>query len=300
MRNYDIVLDLKLSDQGLDDIWFYQGDLGGTLTVTLQEEGKPLLIPEGGQVMCFFERKDKQVVQRELTLQPPKTSEYVVNIDTAILEVVGKIKCEVKVYHEDCCRTTFSSFNITCKKSMSIESSVDTPEKLDLINTVNAHAKLLQDINLYLESNTADKEQINTKILDITTNLSQVLKYVTDVEQKVDNNQINITKSMELMTTQFNEVIRQLNEDNNTKFQQVIESHNKLVQDVNTFVQSLNKSISDLSTSTDTRFQQVGEAIEDLQLNKVSIIVSEELPDTTGLPLGTLCVLKYIPPEPEV
>lgn len=310
-RNYDVVLDSTSSDHGLEEMWFYQGDIGGTLTIFLHEAGLPMNLPPDGKVMCFFERKDKNIVQRELQLLTRSESKYVATIDNAILEVAGKVKCEVKVYHCEN-RTTFATFEITSKKSMSIEDGVDTPEKYDLMQTVmqqglrldgvdqslqlnqEAHDSFIESLNshkqaidnlreLYENANT----EIDNNLEEVSNNLNQLQ---TSFEQSLstlantvsDNIQASNNRISELDTRTYNSF-----EEFNNKLQEFEASTGLKFEDVL-------KTFTDLSDMTQQSFNNVANQIETLRVSKVSIIESVEEPDTTDLPVGTLWIKPQI------
>lgn len=313
-RNYDVILDSTVSDHGLDEMWFYQGDIGGTLTIFLHEAGLPMALPPDGKVMCFFERKDKNIVQRELTLLARSESKYVANIDNAILEVAGKVKCEVKVYHCEN-RTTFAQFEITSKKSMSIESGVDTPEKYDLIQTVLKHGIRLDGVDESLRLNSEAHEEFARNILAHQQALDNLSKLLTDTDTKLDNKVIEINKSITTLQTSFeqsltllaNNVATDISNTNNS----ITELGNSTSATFNEFNQKILEfekatglkfeevlqTYTNLSNATDQSFQAVNEYLDSLSINKVSIIESSEEPDTTNLPVGTLWIKPQVVQE---
>lgn len=293
-RNYGVILDSKSSDHGLEEMWFYQGDTGGTLTIFLYEGGKPMDLPPHGKVMCFFERKDKQIVQRELPLVTRGESKYVANVDASILEVAGKVKCEVKVYHCEN-RTTFTSFEFTAKKSMSIEGSPDTPEKLDLIQTVSRHGEHINDIGDELHRNHQDKVELGNLFNQHNNSILELYKLVNELDGKVGDNHKEVLHKIGEVEKSFNEVLIELAKNVNNRFDATDIRIQAFEEATGVKFAEVAAIFAEMGTAIDNNFTSVSAYLQYLQLNKVTIITSEEKPDTTNLPLGTL----WIKPQPQ-
>lgn len=315
-RNYDVILDSTVSDHGLDEMWFYQGDIGGTLTIFLHEAGLPMALPPDGKVMCFFERKDKNIVQRELTLLARSESKYVANIDNAILEVAGKVKCEVKVYHCEN-RTTFAQFEITSKKSMSIESGVDTPEKYDLIQTVLKHGIRLDGVDESLRLNSEAHEEFARNILAHQQAINNLRQLLTETDTKIDNNMEEVNNNLNQLQTAFEKSLSTLAntvsnniqaaniriDELDTKTSDSFAEFNTKLQEFETATgvkfEDVIKAYNTLYNMTEQTFHHVADQIDTLAISKVSIIESEEEPDTTDLPVGTIWIKPQLTAEPE-
>lgn len=328
-RNYDVVLDSTSSDHGLEEMWFYQGDIGGTLTIFLHEAGLPMNLPPDGKVMCFFERKDKNIVQRELQLLTRSESKYVATIDNAILEVAGKVKCEVKVYHCEN-RTTLATFEITSKKSMSIEGGVDTPEKYDLIQTVmqqglrldgvdqslqlnqEAHDSFVESLNAHQQAIDNIRQLLNDTDVKIDNSVEAVNNSIAETNTAMDNKVSEINTALDQLEQSFSQSLSTLANsvadniaDTNDKISQLDtktansfeEFNNKLLEfetATGLKFEDVLKTYATLSNMTEQTFHWVGDQLDTLAVNKVSIIESEEEPDTTNLPVGTLWIKPQI------
>lgn len=328
-RNYDVVLDSTSSDHGLEEMWFYQGDTGGTLTIFLHEAGLPMNLPPDGKVMCFFERKDKNIVQRELQLLTRSESKYVATIDNAILEVAGKVKCEVKVYHCEN-RTTFGTFEITSKKSMSIEGGVDTPHKYDLIQTVmhqglrldgvdqslqlnqEGHDSFVESLNAHQQAIENIRQLLNETDVKIGNNLEAVNNSIEETNKSIDNKVSEINTALDQLEQSFTQSLSALANsvadniaDTNDKISQLDTKTANSFQEFNTKLlefetatglkfEDVLKTYTALSNMTEQSFNNVSDQIDALSATKVSVIESVEEPDTTHLPVGTLWIKPQI------
>lgn len=317
-RNYDVVLDSTSSDHGLEEMWFYQGDIGGTLTIFLHEAGLPMNLPPDGKVMCFFERKDKNIVQRELQLLTRSESKYVATIDNAILEVAGKVKCEVKVYHCEN-RTTFGTFEITSKKSMSIEGGVDTPEKYDLIQTVlhqglrldgvdqslqlnqEAQNSFVESLNAHQQAIENIRQLLNETDVKIGNNLETVNNSIEETNESIDNKVSEINTALDQLEQSFTQSLSTLANsvadniaDTNDKISQLDTKLLEFETATGLKFEDVLKTYTALSNMTEQSFNDVLDQIDALSATKVSVIESVEEPDTTHLPVGTLWIKPQI------
>lgn len=296
-RNYDVVLDSTSSDHGLEEMWFYQGDIGGTLTIFLHEAGLPMNLPPDGKVMCFFERKDKNIVQRELQLLTRSESKYVATIDNAILEVAGKVKCEVKVYHCEN-RTTFATFEITSKKSMSIEGGVDTPEKYDLIQTVMAQGLRLDEVDESLQLNNEAHESFVQSLHSHQEAINNLRQLLVDADTKIDTNIEEVNNNLSVLQTSFEQSLSSLATTLSNNIQLANSRIDELNSSTSNSFQEFTTKFEELGTDTEVRFSDVSNQVNTLATTKVSVIESEEEPDTTDLPVGTLWIKPQVIAEP--
>ena len=328
-RNYDVVLDSTSSDHGLEEMWFYQGDIGGTLTIFLHEAGLPMNLPPDGKVMCFFERKDQTIVQRELQLLTRSESKDVATLANAILEVAGKVKCEVKVYHCEN-RTTFGTFEITSKKSMSIEGGVDTPHKYDLIQTVmhqglrldgvdqslqlnqEGHDSFVESINAHQQAIENIRQLLNETDVKIGNNLETVNNSIEETNESIDNKVSEINTALDQLEQSFTQSLSTLANsvadniaDTNDKISQLDTKTANSFEEFNTKLlefetatglkfENVLKTYTALSNMTEQSFNDVLDQIDALSATKVSVIESVEEPDTTHLPVVTLLIKPQI------
>lgn len=270
MRDYKLKLDVMDSEFEFDELWFMKGDMGGYIELELKDNNT-LMDLSNSSVIAIFEKKDKTVTQKEVDILDLENSIIKLDMLNSIIDVVGKVKCFIKIYKGESV-TTFSPFTITVKKSISLDDVVDSYTELDILQIVNRNTenitintegikKVSNDLEALSESVNDDIYTVNENIVKLEENSSEAIKIVKEEIETLSKNTTEDLKDLSKNT---------------------IEKLDNLSGDIENVVESLNP---------------INNNIKELQDNKANIIISLEEPDTTNLKIGTIWIKPVVVDE---
>lgn len=212
MRDYNLKLDIMDSEINIDELWFIKGDSGGYITLELTDN-QEIIDLSNSSVIAIFEKKDKTITQKEATIVDLENSKVQVDMINSIIDVPGKVKCFIKIYKGESV-TTFSPFNITVKKSISMDDVVESYTELDILQIVNRNTEEIENLSKDLEnlSNAANEEfdNLNTNILNLEENLNNEIKLINE---DIDNLYKETKKTIEDLSNDINNSLNPIKKD---------------------------------------------------------------------------------------
>lgn len=324
MREYLLKLDLLTQDYGLEDIWFMQGDIGNKLYIHLYDDTLPIDL-SGMRVVAFFENKQKQVSEKEVTIIEGENGVCELDVTNSILSVPGKIKVEIKLYKGEELKQTFFPFNIVSKKSIDVDNGILATTDLDVLHTINKNTTDIEELFEGLASTNIDvgnkhtlaMEEINkvsTQLQEDVSNkhtmaMDEISRVATQLQEDVATLNRSIESNVTQLNTSLTESIKNLSDNVGLSLEEVKTSientTTELTGMINTNVESINNTINeaistinkyveDTKSSIELELQNTATHLEnqvqELDVNKIDVIISEVEPDVEGLRLGTIWI----------
>lgn len=306
MRDYNITLDISKEDNNVEDVWFIQGDIGGKLYFTLLDNSVPIDLT-GISVIAFFENKNKEVSEKNITITDNLTGKGELEISNSILSIPGNIKVEVKLYKGLDLKATFSPFNIKSKKSIDVDNSIQATKELDVIQEIKDNAtnilelkKSLTDTENKINGNIADlSTSVDTKLLALSNNVNLTIEDLknaltlsindlsSDTDLAITTLGSNLSDSITKLANYVDDTVLIINDTINTTVTNVNNTISETVAVVN---KTIEDNISNINTTIESNITTINNSIDTLNKGKVDIIVSEQEPETEGLALGTIWV----------
>lgn len=210
MRDYNLKLDILDSEINIDELWFIKDDVGGYITLELRDN-EEFIDLSNSSVIAIFEKKDKTITQKQVTVIDPKNSIVKLDMLNSIIDIPGKVKCFIKIYEGENV-VTFLPFSITVKKSISMDDVIESYTELDILQIVNRNKDNIENLttNLNELSDEINKEfeNVNDSILSNEENFNNdielVKNAVTELSKNTNESVKNLDKDISLINENLN------------------------------------------------------------------------------------------------